>query len=191
MAFGLGLVAQEQRYSIGFPGDALEAFAEAIVAVLGFGDFDVVLAHRRTHEDQGPVPFVEGLVEAGGEDAGLEAGGAEHALLGEGDALDGEEFLGVDRLVDGHGVVAEVSDFVDVFEADDGEGGGGEAVFTGVLGGADLAFGGARAGGTSGIGAVGGELLVRDGLGFRARHEFGSVKTSDLRCSMGRGWSLK
>jgi hypothetical protein len=82
----------------------------------------------------------EGLVEEGGADAFVEAFDAEEDLLGEGDALDGEEFLGVDGLVDGDGVFAEAGDLVDVFEADDGEGGGGESVFAGVEGGAGLAL---------------------------------------------------
>ena len=138
----------------------------------GGGDFEIAGAHILIHEDQGPVPFIDGLVEAGGEDAGLQAGGAEHGLLGQGDAFDGEEFLGVDGPIDGYGVVAEMADFVDVFEAHDGEGGGGEPVFAGVLGGAGLACRGARSGGASGVGAIGGELNARDGFGFRARHGF-------------------
>ena len=112
---------------------------------------------------KGVAVGVEGFVEAGGEEAGLEAGGAEHGLLGEGHALDGEEFLGVDGLVDGDEVGFEMGDFLEVFEADDGEGGGGEAVFAGVLGGAGLAFGGAGAGGLGGVGAIGGELFFGDG----------------------------
>ena len=71
----------------------------------------------------------------------LEARGAEDSLLGEGDALDGEEFLGVDGLVDGDEVGPEMGDLIEVFEADDGEGGGGEAVFAGILCGAGLALG--------------------------------------------------
>ncbi len=127
-----------------------------------------------------------GLVEAGGEEAGLEARGAEEGLLGEGDALDGEEFLGVDGLVDGDEVVLEMGDLMEVFEADDGEGGGGEAVFAGILGGAGLASRGARAGGTGGVGAVGGELHLGDGW-FGAWHvRYGSA----LRGSTGRGASL-
>jgi hypothetical protein len=113
--------------------------------------------------------LVDGLVETGGEEAGFEAGGAEDALLGDGDALDGEEFLRVDGLEDGHGVIAELGDFIEVFEADDSEGGAGETVFAGVLGGAGLAFWGARTGGASGVGAVGGELRIGDGFGFGAR----------------------
>ena len=54
--------------------------------------------------------------------------------LREGDAIDGEEFLGVDGLVEGFEVGFEVGDFVDIFDADDDEGRGGEAVFAGVLG---------------------------------------------------------
>ena len=64
-------------------------------------------------------------------------------MLGEGDAVDGEEFLGVDGLEDGQEVVLEVGDLLEVFEADEGEGRGGEAVFAGILGGAGLALRGA------------------------------------------------
>jgi hypothetical protein len=53
----------------------------------------------------------------------VEALDAEEGLLGEGDALDGEELLGVDGLVDGDGIFAESGDLVEIFEADDGEGG--------------------------------------------------------------------
>ena len=41
---------------------------------------------------------------------------------------EGEQFLGIDGLVDGDEVGAEVGDFLNVFEADDGEAGGGEAM---------------------------------------------------------------
>jgi hypothetical protein len=106
--------------------------------------------------------------EAGGEETAFEARGAEESLLSEGDALDGEEFLGVDGLEDGQEVVLEVGDLLEVFEADDGEGEGGEAVFAGVLGGAGLALWGTGAGGLGGIGAIGGELFLGDGvLGVR------------------------
>jgi hypothetical protein len=71
-------------------------------------------------------------------------------------ALDGEEFLGVDGLVDGDEVFAEAGDLVEFFEADDGEGGGGESVFAGVLGGAGFAFWGTGPGGLGGVGSVGG-----------------------------------
>ena len=52
--------------------------------------------------------------------------------MGEGDALEGEQFLVVDGLEDGDEVGLEVSDGVEVFEADDGEVGGSEAVFARV-----------------------------------------------------------
>jgi hypothetical protein len=92
---------------------------------------------------------VEGYVEAVGEEAGFEAGGAEDRLLRERHALEGEQFLGVDGLVDGGEISFEMGDFVEVFEADDGEGGGGKAVRAGVARGTGLAFGGARAGALS------------------------------------------
>ena len=133
------------------------------------------------------LPFsvgVEGLVEAGGEEAGFEASGAEDGLLGEGDALDGEEFLGVDRVVEVHQIFPEVGDLVEVFEADDGEAGGGEAVFTGILGRAGLAFRGAGAGGIGSVGAIGDELLWGNGM----RHGNSTLRFED---GMGRGLSPK
>jgi hypothetical protein len=92
---------------------------------------------------------------------GLLAGDAEHALLGQGDALDGEQLLGVDGVVDADEIVPEVRYFLKFFEADDGEVRGGEAVFAGVLGGAGLAFGGTGAGGVRGVDTIGGELFFR------------------------------
>jgi hypothetical protein len=164
-AFGLDLIAQEQRPGVGSPvaGHALEAIGEGVVAVLGFGDFDIAMADEVLgHGDEELARGVEGVVEATGEEAGFEACDAEDGLLGEGDALDGEQLLGVGGLVDGDKIGAEVRDFLEVFEADDGESGGGEAVLAGVLGGAGLAPGGAGTGGVSGIGAIGGELFGGD-----------------------------
>jgi hypothetical protein len=77
---------------------------------------------------------------------------------------EGEEFLRVHGLVDGHEVGLETRDFVEFFEAHDGEGGGSEAVFASVLGGAGLSFQGARAGRTGGIGAIGGKAPGRNGF---------------------------
>jgi hypothetical protein len=57
-----------------------------------------------------------------------------------------------------------VGDLLDIFEADDGEDGGGEAVFAGVLGGAGLTPRGAGAGGLGGIGAIVGESIRGDGV---------------------------
>ena len=168
MAFRLGLIAQEQGPTVGAAGHPVEAFAQQVVAVLGACDFDIAAGEFRVHEGYGVAEAVAGLIEAGGEEAGFEAGGAEERLLGESDALEGEEFLGVDGLVEGHEVVREMGDLLEVFEADDGEGGGGEAVFSGILRGASLARRGSGAGGFGGIGAIGGELLRGRGfLGVR------------------------
>jgi hypothetical protein len=170
MAFGLRLIAQEKRPGVGLPGHAVETFAQSEVAVLGAGDFDIAFAGEvLSHGDDGLAAAVEGLVEAGGEEAGLEAGAAEQSLLREGDAptqanaLQGEQFLGVDGLVEGDEVGGKMGDFVEIFEADAGKGGGGEAVQTGILSGAGLAFRGARSGGFGGVGAIGGALLLGDG----------------------------
>jgi len=72
------------------------------------------------------VEAVHEAVEPGGEEAGFEAGGAEHGLLAESHALDGKQFLGIDGLVEGNEVGAKVLDFTDVLQADDGVGGGSE-----------------------------------------------------------------
>jgi hypothetical protein len=155
-ALGLGLVAEEEGETVGVFVEAVEAFGEQVVAVLDLGDLVIVVDERFANSHQGAAVAVEGLVEEGATQAGVEAFDAEEGLLGEGDTLDGEELLGVDGLVDGDEVLAEASDLVEIFEADDGEGGGGESVFAGVLGGAGFAFGGAGSGGLGGVGSVGG-----------------------------------
>jgi hypothetical protein len=159
LALGLSLVAEEERPGVGLGGEAEEAGGEEVVAVLGAGDFDIAIAGEGlVHGEEGLiVADAEGFVEAGGEEAAFEAGGAEDGLLGEGHALQGEELLGVDGLVGGDEVGFEVSDFLKVFEADDAEGRRGEAVLDGVTGGAGLALGGFGAGGMGGVGAIGGE----------------------------------
>jgi hypothetical protein len=80
------------------------------------------------HEAELLAIRAEGTVEATGQHTGLEAGDAEEGHLAEGDALDGEDFLGVDGAVEVDGVLAEVVEGLEVFEADDGEGGAGKAV---------------------------------------------------------------
>jgi hypothetical protein len=92
---------------------AAKSFAQQVVAVLGTRDFDIpITGEFLVHEDHGVSGGVEGLVEAGGEEAGLEARGAEDSLLDEGDALEGEQFLGVDGLVEGQEIVGEMGDLV-------------------------------------------------------------------------------
>src|SRR6266536_4580090 len=163
MAFGLGLIAQEQRPASGGFRHAVETLAEGVVAVLGAGDLEI-RGESLVHQEERLPAGIQGLIEAGGKEAGLEACGAEEGLLGKGDALDGEEFLGVDGLVGGQEVGLEMGVFLKLFEADDGEGGGSEAVLPGILGGAELARGGAGAGGAGGVGAIGGELFGGDGF---------------------------
>ena len=150
----------------------LEAFGEGVVAVLRAGGFDIATADEFfRHGDEWFPRGIEGLIEATGEEAGLEAGRAEHRLLGQGDAFDGKELLGIDRLVDGDEVGLQIGDLPEVFEADHGECGGGEAVLTSVLRGAGLAVGRGGSGGLSGVGAIGGQLFLGDRLGG-AGHEF-------------------
>jgi hypothetical protein len=148
----------------------VEAFGEEEVAVLGAGDFDIAIAGELLiHGEEGlVVGDIEGFIEAGGEEAGFEAGGAADGLLGDGHAFEGEQLLGVDGAVDGDEAALEVGDFLEVFEADDAEGGAGIAVADGVAGGDGLALGGAGAGGKGGVGAVGGDDGGGSGaFGFR------------------------
>jgi hypothetical protein len=141
----------------------MEAHVQQEVAVLRTGDFDIAIAGEFLVHEVGDVGGgFESLIEAGGEEAGFEAGGAEDGLLGEGDALDGKEFLGVDGLVDGEEVLPEVVNFLEVFEADDGEGGVGESMLAGVLGGAGPALGSAWPGRFGGVRPIRGEALGGD-----------------------------
>jgi hypothetical protein len=171
VALGLGLIAQQEAETVGLAGHAMEAVAQQVVAVLSAGDFDIAVAgDDRVQEADGFVVVVEGLVEGGREETGFEAGAAEDGMLGQGGAFEGEEFLGVDGLIEGDEVIAEMGDFLKIFDADDGEGRGGEHVFAGILGTSGLALGGAGSGGPGGVGAIGGEALGGDGaMGFRHR----------------------
>jgi hypothetical protein len=164
----------------------VEAFGEKVIAILGAGDFDIAIAGELPgHGGEGVTVAVEDFVEAGGEEARLEAGGAADGLLGDGHALEGEQLLGVGGLVGGDEAGLEIRDLLEVFEANDGEGRRGETVAQGVAGGVGLAFGSLGSGGLGGVGAVGGELFGGDGFSG-AWHD-----ASDLSCSTGRGWSLK
>jgi hypothetical protein len=78
-------------------------------------------------------------------------------------------------VIEGDEVFAEVGDLIEVFEADDGEAGGGEAVFAGILGRAELALRGAGAGGLRCIGAIGGELIWGNGM----RHGNSTLRFED------------
>jgi len=74
------------------------------------------------------------------------------------DLFAGEGLLGVGGFVDGEGVVAEPIDLIDLFESDDGEGGGLEDVLAGILGGSGLALGRAWSGRELSVGAVGSDV---------------------------------
>ena len=130
----LRLIAQEEGPGVAVAGYAAEAFGEGVVAVLGTGDFQVA-DQVFGHGDDGVAGTVQGFVQAGGEEAGFQAGGAEQGVLGEGDAFEGEQFLGIDGPVDGDEVGPEAGDGLEVFEADDREVGGGESMAAGGAGG--------------------------------------------------------
>jgi len=166
----LGLVAEEEGPGVALAGDAAEAFCEGVVAVLGAGNFQVA-DQVFGHGDDGVAGAVEGFVQAGGEEAGFQAGGAEQGMLGEGDALDGEQFLGAAQghagLVDGDQIGLEAGDGFQVIEADDCVVRGGEAVAAGVSRGAGLACGGTGAGPrmrpAGGVGSAGSKQPGGDG----------------------------
>jgi hypothetical protein len=166
VALGLGLVAQEQG-----PGTVVDGAAEA------FGDGVVAVLAALPDEALGQVDdrmsdVIRDVVAKASEEAGFETGGAEDGVLGQSDALDGEQFLSVDGLVDGDEVGAESGNGLAILDADDGEIGGSEAMATGILGGAGLTGGGARAGGAGGVGAIGGVPLWGDEFpGLGKRHE--------------------
>jgi hypothetical protein len=183
LAFGLGLVAQQQGKTVGLADQAMEAIAQQVVAVLGLAGFDL-LGELRVHGDAELSAGVEGFAKALAEESGFETGGAKDGLLGQGDALKGEEFLGVDGVVEVDQVFPEVGDLLKVFEADDGEAGSGEAVFAGILGTAGLPFRGAGASGLRCVGAIGGELL----RGNCIRHGNSTLRFEN---GMRRGLSLK
>jgi len=162
--FGLGLIAEEKSERGRDFEEALEAFGEEVVAVLGFDDSIVIVHEVGAGADQGPAVCGDCLIAANGKHAAMQAFHAKESLLGESDALDGEELPGVYWLIGGDGLFPKMGNLVDLFETYDGEGGGGERVLAGVLGGAGFALRGARSGGEGGIGAVGGELLFGDGF---------------------------
>jgi hypothetical protein len=100
----------------------MEAIAQQVVAVLGLAGFDL-LGELRVHGDAELSAGVEGFAKALAGESGFETGGAKDGLLGQGDALKGEEFLGVDGVVEVDQVFPEVGDLIEVFEANDGEAG--------------------------------------------------------------------
>jgi hypothetical protein len=157
----LGLDAEEDEDILGLAHEAGEAFPQDEVAVLFAEDVDI-LDHFEIHQAERASVGIERLVEARGVHAGFGAGTAVEGLLGEGEAIDGPELLGVDGLVAVDEVGAPIGDFREVFEAENGEVGGVEEVFARVLGGAGFAFGGSRSGGFGGVGSVGSEALGGD-----------------------------
>ena len=156
VALGLGLVAEEEGEGVGLLGEFTQSGGDAEVVGLSGVDGEAVL---KVVGDELVAEGSDGVIEGVGEEAGFEAGGSEEGVLGEGEAVDGVEFLGVDGLVEGDEVVEELGEFGGVFETDDGEVGGGESVAEGVLGGAEFAVRGAGSGGAGGVGSVGGELF--------------------------------
>ena len=169
-AVGLGLMAEEAAPHLGV--DAEEAFGEEEGALIerpavlleGFGDL------RAEAREAGALDG-DGVIEHAGVEAAFEVSDAEAGLLGDGDLLEGEEFLGIAGVVEGDEVRAEFEDLVGIFEEGDVVVTGIEAVFAGILGGAGLALGGAGPGGLGGVGPVGSELFFREGTGWVRQRE--------------------
>jgi len=135
----------------------VEALRQAVVAILDFDVFGVDF-HVLMQGDEGLFVFQvdQGSVEGDGAKTGFEARDAEQAVLGESDALDCEDLLRVDGLVDVHEVMPEAIDGIAILDFDNREVRAGEPVLAGVLRGSSLACGGAGAGGVLGVGSVGG-----------------------------------
>ena len=183
---GLRLITQEQVPDVAFAHDAAETLGDGVVPVLAASGFEI--AHKfLAQRVDGISVAVHSLVQAGGEEAGFEAGGTEEGLLGDGHALDGEQFLSVDGLVNGDQVGFEVGDGLQVFEADDGEIGGSEAVTARILSGPGLTSRGTRAGGAGGVGAIGGQLPGGDGPFGAGRFGSGHEEPSGQRDNTNAG----
>jgi hypothetical protein len=129
-ALGLSLIAEAEAPGVAAGGDAGEALAEEEISILLLGDLDAAGAGIGIEKIL-LVEAVHEAVEAGGKEAGFEPGGAEHGLLAQRHALNGEHLLGVDGLIKSDEVGAEVFDLADVLQADDGEGGGTEGMGAG------------------------------------------------------------
>jgi hypothetical protein len=91
-AFGLGLITEEELPGVGADEEALKAGGEAEGAILGAGDVDIG-CELLVEEIGGEAIDGDGLIQGEGMESGFEAGAAQQGLLGEDDALDGEEFL--------------------------------------------------------------------------------------------------
>ncbi len=128
IALGLDAITERKVHQVRLLCDAPEPFGEVEIPVLLAGNFDIAANHVRDHAGDWVVVGIDGIVQGGGEEAGIETGGAEDELLRDGHALEREHFLGVDRAIAGDEVGFEIADLVDVFEADDAEGRGGEGV---------------------------------------------------------------
>jgi hypothetical protein len=89
-----------------------------------FGEF-------RDAEDSRVRRQFQTFFEGAGDEPGFETVAPEQGMLGQGYALDGEEFLRVDGLINGDEVGAELGDLVDILDADGGESFGLKAIFTG------------------------------------------------------------
>ena len=148
----------------GLADQSFETDSEAEAAILGAGDPNVA-SEVVGEEIGGEAIGGDGFIHGGGVEAGFEGGAAEERLLGEGDALDGEQLLGVHGPVGGDGVGAEIFEGIELFEADDGELGGGEAVLTGIPGRTRFALRCAGTGGVCGVGAICGQTPFGDGFG--------------------------
>ena len=119
-ALGLDLVTHEENERVGL---AAHYFAVALRKPVGtilsgndleaIGDFGVA-------QDVGGAGRLHGSFERAGEIAGLHVRDAVEGQLTEGNTLDGPHLLGVNRLIESHGVGAQGGNRFGVFDADYG-----------------------------------------------------------------------
>jgi hypothetical protein len=174
---GLTLLRNEASLFLALSGAELKEFCQAFVKGAVVGDAVAqVESHLRWLFAERQIPVEAHILQAKG-------------ALGEPEVLrhsfDKERFGLGGGLVLGTEVHHERSEIVEIFPVEDQELVAGQAVADGVLAGADLAFGGFRAGGKLGVASVafragGGEFRFASFFGFplsippaRKREEFG------------------
>jgi hypothetical protein len=129
-ALGLGLVTKEEL-PVRFAAELREAGGCPVIVILAGGDLKSV-SEFGVFEDSRVAGNLQRFLQAEGDEAAFDAVGTQQGVPGESEALDGEELLGVDGLVDGDQIGFEVGDGVDLFDADGGEARGIEEMLASV-----------------------------------------------------------
>jgi hypothetical protein len=111
LAAGVGPIAEKEGPAVGPADEAEEAVAEEAGAIANTAEFPIAVGELGIPRELRVIPAADGLIDAGGEEAGFEARGAQQGLLGEGQTLDSAKFLGIGGLVGGGEIGLEAGDF--------------------------------------------------------------------------------